>query len=673
MSKIPAEKIDLRNFLNMPDKKAKQLSNKGICTVADLLNFLPRRYEDRSKLLQPKMIMNYVGQKVSFIGQIEEIKVDPYKQYMVLDVYIGEGINVAVKWFHQNYLATQFNEGETYFFYGKLEYSDSFGFGMTSPGYFSKNLEESKSPLPIYSKIPGMSDEYLHNAIMKCLHELGKGIEMSDIIDEEMRERLGVDGIAEFMNKAHNPKSMEDLKQISRRIATEKLIPFAWAMLQRKYDNRTETDKVVNKAKSVIERQTFEARLPFNLTEDQALTITEMVNTITSGRRLDALIQGDVGCGKTVVAIEMAYVMGKSGYQTAVMAPTAILAEQHYNEFDKELAPLGLSVGFLEGKMKAKEKKEMYAKVKSGEINVIIGTQAVISKDVEFQSLGLTIVDEEHRFGVMQREELRKKAAEGAHAISMSATPIPRSIALAIYGECTTIYNIKTMPSGRKPVSTIAFSNEIKTYEATYRQIKKGRQAYIICPMITASDAMDGVDSVEETLEKCKKFFEKYPEVKISCINGKMKTEDVKETVRQFAEGEIDILISTTIVEVGVNVPNATVMVIKNAERFGLAQLHQLRGRVGRGTEQAYCVLLCEDKTNPRVQALVNTSDGYEIAKEDLQMRGAGNLVGTEQSGFDTAVNMMAQMPELYAEITRELDKIFKWKQRYDAYSKLTA
>ena len=323
--------------------------------------------------------------------------------------------------------------------------------------------------------------------------------------------------------------------------------------------------------------------------------------------------------------------------------------------------------------MKTKEKKEAYAQIACGAALVVIGTQAVIGKDVVFHNLGLTIVDEEHRFGVVQRKLLREKAMEGAHAISMSATPIPRSIALALYGDSTVIYNIKTMPSGRKPVKTIAYTNEERTYEATYRQIQCGRQAYVICPMISASDAVEGVDSLEETYEKCKTFFEKYPKVKIGCINGKMKPDEIKKIIDEFAAGSIHILLSTTIVEVGVNVPNATVIVIKNAERFGLAQLHQLRGRVGRGTEQAFCVLLSRDKENPRLQAMVRTNDGFEIAKEDLEQRGAGNLVGNEQSGFDEALDMMVTLPELYKTITSELDKIFQAKVRYEHYAELAA
>ena len=265
------------------------------------------------------------------------------------------------------------------------------------------------------------------------------------------------------------------------------------------------------------------------------------------------------------------------------MAPTSILATQHYSEFQK-LFDGAFRIGFLGGKMKAKEKRELLAAVENGEIDIVIGTHAIVSDDLKFKNLGLTIVDEEHRFGVDQRQKLREKAAQGAHSISMSATPIPRSLALAIFGDDLTIYSVRTMPAGRKPVQTIAYSNEIKTYMSAYKQIKQGRQAYVICPLIEDSDSstMENVDSVKVTEQTLQKFFSRFPEVRIATITGKMKEADIQNVIREYAAGKYDILLSTTIVEVGVNVPNATVMIIKNAERFGLAQLHQLRGRVGR-------------------------------------------------------------------------------------------
>lgn len=670
---LNVKEVLLEDVLDVPEKKVKQLQNKGIYTVGDMLRFLPRRYEDRSKILTAKELPKHIGEKIALVGTVDSIYSDYAKNFLSINLKLDNGLKFSVKWFHQNYLAQQFATGEQYFFYGKLEFNEKFGYGITSPLYFSSNIESGKTPLPIYSKISGMSDDYLKTCISQCLELLNTSKTVNDPIDDEMRAALQIEDENGFFNDAHQPDSLDAVARCHRRIAAESLIPFAWGLLDRKYQGKAETDKIISKATSQVVTKQFEAGLPYTLTTDQHNTVHEMLSTIESGKRLDALVQGDVGCGKTIVAIEMACVMAKAGFQTAVMAPTSILAEQHYHEFTEQLRKFNIPICYISGKMKAKEKKEAYAQIACGAALVVIGTQAVIGKDVVFHNLGLTIVDEEHRFGVVQRKLLREKAMEGAHAISMSATPIPRSIALALYGDSTVIYNIKTMPSGRKPVKTIAYTNEERTYEATYRQIQCGRQAYVICPMISASDAVEGVDSLEETYEKCKTFFEKYPKVKIGCINGKMKPDEIKKIIDEFAAGSIHILLSTTIVEVGVNVPNATVIVIKNAERFGLAQLHQLRGRVGRGTEQAFCVLLSRDKENPRLQAMVRTNDGFEIAKEDLEQRGAGNLVGNEQSGFDEALDMMVTLPELYKTITSELDKIFQAKVRYEHYAELAA
>lgn len=660
----------IEDCMDITDRKLKQLNKKGIKTVGDLVRFLPRRYEDRSNILQPKDFPSFIGQKISIIGQIESIKADYIKNYFTATVNVGANCKVAITWFHQNYLIKSFFIGDKYLFYGKLEYNPKYGFKITSPTFFSKEISQSSTPLPVYSKIAGMSTEYLQDCIDKALIYLKANPE-PDSIDEELLEALKIDTEIDFLQKAHHPQNMDDVKSVAKRKTAEALIPFSWELLERQYKGKKETDKITNDTAVKQNIAAFENTLLFSLTKDQKQTVNQMLYSTSNGKRLDALVQGDVGCGKTIVAIEMALAMYVSGMQTAVMAPTSILAEQHFNEFSERLEPFGANIALLGGKLKSKEKRELYAKIESGEINIVIGTHAVISDDVKFHNLGLTIVDEEHRFGVAQRNQLRKKAMEGAHSISMSATPIPRTLALALYGDNTVIYNIKTMPSGRKPVQTIAYTDENRTYEALYRQIQKGRQAYIVCPLITNSDAMEDVDSLEETFENCKAFYANYPEVHIACINGKMKQEEIYATIDSFKNKEVDILLSTTIVEVGVNVPNATVMVVKNAERFGLAQLHQLRGRVGRGNEQAFCVLLTKDKQNPRIQAMVQTNDGFEIAKIDLEQRGTGNFVGEEQSGFDEAVDLMIRMPGFYNKISTELNKIYKAKLRYEHYSEL--
>ena len=377
------------------------------------------------------------------------------------------------------------------------------------------------------------------------------------------------------------------------------------------------------------------------------------------GNRVDARVQGDVGCGKTVVAQIAALGMAMNGYQCAVMCPTLVLAEQHFADFTKFLARFGLNAVFLHGGMKIREEKKALAAIQSGEADVIVGTHSIFADKVKYKKLGLVIVDEEHRFGVEQREGLKQKAKDGVHNISMSATPIPRTLATTLYGEGTEIINIHTMPAGRKPVKTIVWSNENTCMESVYKQIKQGHQCYIICPLIEDSDSetLAGVESVETTAQNLKAWFAKYPGVRIETISGDMKAKDVQAGIEAFAAGNADILISTTIVEVGVNIPNSTVIVIKNAERFGLAQLHQLRGRVGRSSYQSYCVLLSQDKENERLQTMASTTDGFKIAEKDLELRGTGQILGVKQSGKDVYMEMMLKYPKLYKEIRTQAAK----------------
>lgn len=399
---LNVKEVLLEDVLDVPEKKIKQLQNKGIYTVGDMLRFLPRRYEDRSRILTAKELPEHIGEKIALVGTVDSIYSDYAKNFLSINLKLDNGLKFSVKWFHQNYLAQQFATGEQYFFYGKLEFNEKFGYGITSPLYFSSNIESGKTPLPIYSKISGMSDDYLKTCISQCLELLNTSKTVNDPIDDEMRAALQIEDENGFFNDAHQPDSLDAVARCHRRIAAESLIPFAWGLLDRKYQGKAETDKIISKATSQVVTKQFEAGLPYTLTTDQHNTVHEMLSTIESGKRLDALVQGDVGCGKTIVAIEMACVMAKAGFQTAVMAPTSILAEQHYHEFTEQLRKFNIPICYISGKMKAKEKKEAYAQIACGAALVVIGTQAVIGKDVVFHNLGLTIVDEEHK---MSREE----------------------------------------------------------------------------------------------------------------------------------------------------------------------------------------------------------------------------------------------------------------------------
>lgn len=652
---------------NVQERKLDQLRKKGLKTVEDLLRYFPRRYEDRSVVLRDFTdLKGHVDQKLAVEGRLKEIFSNYTKDFIKLTIEDAQGHMLDICLFHQGYLIKEFQKGKKYVFFGKLTRSEQYGYSIGSPSYFAESYKASSAPLPVYPKVPGMADEYLAGCIDKAM-KFAETAKESDPIPDFLRAKLGLVDQLDFFRMAHTPVSMKEVAKVEQRQTAEMLLPFCMTLIERKYAVKKDSNRTTSKLMARQSLQAFERNIPFELTHDQKYTLEKMTDTIVSGRRLDALVQGDVGCGKTAIAEGMTAVMLDAGYQVAVMAPTVVLAEQHYKEFTERFGYKGKEIVFLGDKLKAKEKRERLEKIKSGKAGIIIGTHAVISKDVEYHNLGLTITDEEHRFGVRQRNALQEKAMEGAHSISMSATPIPRSIALALYGDTTTIYNIRSMPAGRKPVKTIAYSNEERTYEAIYRQIKEGHQAYVICPLIENSDAMEEVDSLEETNLKMTRYFKRYPEVKIGCISGRMKKEDVQAIIEDFAAGNTHILLSTTIVEVGVNVPNATVMLVKNAERFGLAQLHQLRGRVGRGSAQSYCVLLSNDRENKRLRAMVETNDGFEVARIDLEQRGMGNLVGTEQSGFDTAVNAMVLYHDLYEQVNRELEDIMQGKLRYDA------
>lgn len=651
---------------DIPDNKIKQLSKRGFETVADLINFLPRRYEDRSRVIHDfSQLSTFIGVKSCVVGKVTGVYTNHIKQYLSVNIVDQHDEKMTITWYHQNYLSAKFIKDREYIFYGRVDYNPKFGYSISSPGYYDTNTDKALTPLPVYGKVPGMSSEYLSDCIKTAL-AFHQNFDCEDPIPQFFREKLNLIEANEFYHKAHDPQNMGDIDMVNRRKNAEILIPFVGALAEKKYEVKMVTDCVVKPVMAKTALFQFKATLPYKLTADQEKTLVEMCEAVTTGKRLDALVQGDVGCGKTMVAAGMTAVLCAGGYQVAIMAPTTILASQHYEEFKKLFEKAKLRVAFLGGKEKVKEKRAILDGIKEGNYDIIIGTSAVISRNVEYKALGLTIVDEEHRFGVVQRDMLRERAKAGAHSISMSATPIPRSIALAMYGEATTIYNIHTMPAGRKPIQTIVFSDEEKTYEALYRQVKKGRQGYVICPLITANETIEDVESLEDTFEKMKKYFTKYPEVKIGCINGKMKAEDVQSEIHKFAGKEYNILLSTTIVEVGVNVPNATVMVVKNAERFGMAQLHQLRGRVGRGSEQSFCVLLSKDKANVRLQTMARTNDGFEIAQADLEQRGTGNLTGVEQKGFDKAVNTMLANRDLYDIISKEFDTIMRGKLLYN-------
>lgn len=640
--------------IGITPRKASQFAAKGICSVQDLLMFYPTKYLDFRNPISLADGKRYAGQHVAVRGQVVSTRVINGKHFMLR---LSDGNNFcSVFWFNQSYRARQFSVGQMLAVGGIASWSDEYkSMTISAPDFVSCDLQSAFCIKPIYRKIKGMSDEYLLDAIALALPYIRKCV--SDPLTEEQRNALRVPELARCVRMAHAPQDETDIMLSRRRRAVDVLYPFCYGLEVKKAEAAKVSPFRIKDAAAVVKKAQNE--LPFALTEDQNKAVRHVLEEMQLGNRVDALVQGDVGCGKTVVAQIAALGMAMNGYQCAVMCPTLVLAGQHYDDFTNFLAKFGYNAVFLHGGMKVREEKAALAKIASGEANVVVGTHSIFSDKVKFKKLGLTIVDEEHRFGVEQREGLKQKAKEGVHNISMSATPIPRTLATTLYGEGTEIVNIHTMPAGRKPVKTIVWSNENTCMESVYKQIKQGHQCYVICPLIedSDSDTLAGVESVETTAQNLKAWFAKYPGVRIEAISGDMKAKDVQTGIDKFAAGSADILISTTIVEVGVNVPNSTVIVIKNAERFGLAQLHQLRGRVGRSSFQSYCVLLSQDKENERLQTMAATTDGFKIAEKDLELRGTGQILGVKQSGKDMYMETMLKYPKLYKEIRTQASK----------------
>lgn len=644
------------DVLGINPRKMKQFHNAGIYTIKQLANYLPKRYHDFRKPvfvrdLQPKE-MGCVEAKI--------IKIKTSQKGVFATCVDDAGTVFMVSWFNQPYIAKNLRAHTRYIFCGTVNFSDD-GFPMFSAKYYSEDIERLKILKPEYKKIAGMSDDYLTDCIKKALGMIPN----VDYLDYDTVKQFGLMSEYDSTTKLHSPANDMDIRDAQRRKVFDDLFRFNF-ILKNKFSNM-QHGSVPSVTGNGIWAD-LKKSLPYTLTSDQGRTLTEMLEYVKSGKRLNSLVQGDVGAGKTIVAFFMMALMMENGYQSCVIAPTEVLAKQHYDGLVDLMAPFGVKVGYLVGKMKAKEKRETLAGIKNGTVQMVVGTHAVIQDSVEFHNLGLAVIDEQHRFGVTQRDRLNN-IKDNPHMITMSATPIPRTLSMALFGDNIQVFNIKTKPAGRLDVITIKAGSDSETNELMLREIRSGRQCYVVCPLIDESESekMANVKSVAVEVESIMKYFENYPEVKVSNITGRMKQSDINEEIKKFADNETNILISTTIIEVGVNIPNATVMVIKSSERFGLAQAHQLRGRVGRGSHQSYCVLQ-PNGDDIKAEILCSTSDGFEIARQDLMLRGAGDYIGTQQTGSNRDVMLMMAEPELYNQISILNDEIYKDPARFAKY-----
>ena len=615
---------------------AKQLSNLkslGINTIYDLIYYFPRAYDDRTniKKIGELKFNEYVVLKANVMSVVN-LTVRNGKKIVKAMVSDGTGI-MEILWFGMPYIKKSLKIGEEYLFIGQTKKSAVFQ--LINPEYklFSGQQKVSENEiLPIYSSNKNITQNSLRKLVEKFLVNFLNYFE-ENIPNKLIKEYKIMERKSAIKN-IHYPVSMKEIEEAKRRFAIEELLILELGILKNRFiieNSNSKNYEVEGKKEKVRE---FLSQLTFNLTNAQKKVIKEIYDEISNGKIVNRLIQGDVGSGKTVVAMVMLIYMAENGYQGALMAPTEILANQHYLGIKERLEKIGLRVELLTSSIKGKKKNEILDGIANGEVDIVIGTHSLIEDDVIFKKLGLIVIDEQHRFGVNQRNKLREKGFLG-NLLVMSATPIPRSLALSIYGDLD-LSIIDELPPGRTPIKTKWIANDEdleKMYNFIYKKVNDGNQAYFVAPLIETSDkmALKSVDKVSEEIER------KFSNKKIGIIHGKMKAKEKDEVMLKFKNKEYDILIATTVIEVGIDVPASTIMTIYNAERFGLSALHQLRGRVGRGSKQSYCFLISNSTTEnskQRLSIMEETEDGFRIAEEDLKLRNSGEIFGLRQSGF---------------------------------------
>ena len=622
------------------------LQKLGINTLEDLITFFPRNYEDRSK---PKKINELVDGEEALIDVIcasnmNETRFARNKVMLKMLVRDDTG-DCVLTWFNQTYLKNKFKVGERYQFYGKVNIK--YGrIEMTRPVFDKEGLSKNTGKIiPIYPLTFNLSQNKLRNIIENGLKvALGK---LDETIPEYILKEYNLEEINKATKQIHFPDDFTEYSKARRRFVFEELltVQLALSSLKSRYDKEVdgiEFDKNV-KMSDVINV------LPFKLTKAQLRVLEEIDKDMESNKNMNRLLQGDVGSGKTAVSIIASYKAVKCGYQVAIMAPTAILASQHLESFKEMLDQFGIRCELLISSITKKKKEEILEKLKNGEIDILIGTHALLEENVVFKNLGFVVTDEQHRFGVKQRTTIVEKG-QNPDVLVMTATPIPRTLALILYGDLD-ISIIDELPPNRKKIDTFAVTKDLEERVNNFikKQVDEGRQAYIVCPLVEENEEMN-LKSVTTLAEKYKN--EVFKDYSVEYLHGKMKNKEKDEIMERFKNGDIDILISTTVIEVGVNVPNASIMVVENAERFGLAQLHQLRGRVGRGEYQSYCILIYQGKSDvirKRMKVMTDTNDGFIISEKDLELRGSGEFFGTRQHGLPEfkIANLFEDMPVL--------------------------
>ena len=621
---------DVKYIKGVGPNRVKLLNKLKIYTLKDLITYYPRDYEDRSK---PKNICDCVDGEEATIeavacGKVVETRL-PRKTMQKLLIRDETGTAI-ITWFNQTYLKSKFEIGKKYRFYGKinLKYGK---IELTSPVFDEIDKKNNTGRIiPIYPLTYQLTQTTLRKIMENGIKEVAGNLKES--LPNEILKEYNLQDINKAIVDIHFPKKLEDFETARYRLVFEELFSTQLALLALK--NKTYNEEIGIEFDKNVHISDVIMKFPFNLTNAQRRVLEEIEKDMESRKPMNRLLQGDVGSGKTAVAMCAAYKAVKSGYQVAVMAPTAILATQHLENFKGMLDDLDIKSELLISGISKKKKEELLERLRNGEIDILIGTHALIEENVEFKKLGLVVTDEQHRFGVKQRTKIAKKG-KNPDVLVMSATPIPRTLALILYGDLD-ISIIDELPPNRKKIETFAVSKKLEQRVDAFikKQIEQGRQAYIVCPLVEENEEMD-LKSVEELYEKYQK--EIFPEYRVTYIHGKMKPKEKDQIMLDFKNHKIDILISTTVIEVGVDVPNSNIMVIEDAQRFGLAALHQLRGRVGRGEYQSYCILKYEGKgenVRKRMEIMCKTNDGFVISEKDLELRGSGDFFGTMQHGL---------------------------------------
>lgn len=644
------------------EKKARLFNKLGIYSIDNLIQYYPRKYEDWSNTTT---VNNAPSDEPVFI---KATMITPVKESLIrkgLTLYkcnFTDGENVIhVTIFNNKYLAKALRTFDDYVLYGKLEknFTDA---NMNSPQI--EPLEKAGGIHPIYPATDNLNSRAIARAVQYALEKIGT---VPETLTDEIMQEYNLCSLDFAIRQIHFPDSMENVHRARQRLIFEELLTLqiGFIMLKNKKASR---NRLVIKNNCFDE---FNSLLPFELTGAQKRAIDDCINDMAGSTTMNRLIQGDVGSGKTAVAAAVMFNVIKNGYQAAMMAPTEILAAQHFEGLSKMLAPAGIRIALLTGSTKAKEKREIKAALMEGEIDLIIGTHALIQNDVEFKELALVVTDEQHRFGVEQRANLAMKG-NSPHLMVMSATPIPRTLGLIIYGDMN-ISILNELPPGRQTIRTDLVNSHYheRIYKFIRNAVDNGQQAYIVCAL---------VDEGESELIPAKEYAEQLSETafkgyNLALLHGKMKAKEKDAVMNAFSRGEVDVLVSTTVVEVGVDVPNATIMLIENADRFGLSQLHQLRGRVGRGSAQSYCILVSDNKSHTakeRLTVMKNTSDGFKIADYDLKTRGPGDFFGKRQHGLPNLViaDMLEDMDTL-AQCQKCALDMLKADARLDGYPEL--